>query len=153
MSRNIFRCEACFKMESQCFNNLLWNKVRFTAWEKWTSYSCKWERSFICHGQGHSGMICIICCSQSIMQLTSTVTYSLIRGNSWNTSGPNIEHSQIFCGFLVTKSGAVHYLFIPHPFQRKVHICPHISCNTKHSSLPVNVKVYNTEKNVYLFHN
>lgn len=141
MSRNIFRCEACFEMESQCFNNLLCNKVRFTAWEKWTPNSwCMqtlYMRKVISHAQGHSGIICSICAlNQSIMQQASTVTYSLIQGNSWNTSGPNTKHSQIFVV----------------PSQRKVHNRSHILYNTKQSSLPVNVKVYNTGKNVYLFH-
>lgn len=51
-----------------------------------------------------------------------------------------------FCGFLVTKSGAEHYLFIPHPSQRKVHNRPHISYNTKQSRLPVNVSLQHWKK-------
>ena len=90
--------------------------------------------------------------NQSIMQQIITVTYSLIQGNSWNTFGPKYWTVSNFCGVLVTKSGEEHYLFVPHPSQRKVHNHPHISCNTKQSSLPVNVQVDNTGKNVYLFH-
>jgi len=102
MSRNIFRCEACFNMESQCFNNLLCNKVRFTAWEKWTPNSWCMQtlyiRRVICHALGHSGMICSICCSQPKYHAADLqrLTYSLTQGNSWNTSGPNTEHSHTF---------------------------------------------------------
>jgi len=107
---------------------------------------CVWERSYAMLRDIVEWSALYAALNQSIMQLTSTVTYSLIQGNSWNTSGPKHWTSSDFCGFFVTKSGAEHYLFIPHPSQGKVHNHPHISYNTKQSSLSVNVKVHNTGK-------